>query len=237
MKIQFYLIFLIFISTHALSAQDELNTIDNHSFESWNALEIKYAPTEKLSLSLETQLRLKSVRDTYNMSFFELQAQYELQPFLEVGVGYRNSDRLDDVGKKQGHEKYNRFFGFAQAKTTFNRFDFRFRIQHQVKTQRDVTIEPKDNSRWRYKLSSRYNIPNWELDPRLSIEFFMLDEFYSTEAYDKFRLSISSKKRFTNTSSLSFKYLYEKEVGVIEPASYHILSLRFEYRITKKEDQ
>ena len=96
-------------------------------------------------------------------------------------------------------------------------------------------IEPKDNRRWRYKISSRYNIPNWELDPRLSIEFFMLDEFYSAEAYDKFRLALGSKKRFSNTSSLSFKYLYEKEVGVIEPAFYHILSLRFEYRIKKKE--
>ena len=234
MKIQFYLIFLIFISTHALTAQDELNTIDNHSFESWNALEIKYAPTEKLSLSLETQLRLKSVRDTYNMSFFELQAQYELQPFLEVGVGYRNSDRLDDVGKKQGHEKYNRFFGFAQAKTTFNRFDFRFRVQHQEKTQRNVTIDSKDNSRWRYKLSSRYNISNWDIDPRLSIEFFMLDEFYSNEAYDKFRLSIGSKKRFSSTNALSFKYLYEKKVGTLEHTSFHILSLRYEFLLQPK---
>jgi hypothetical protein len=237
MKIRFFLILCVFVYPLVLSAQDELTAIENQSFESWNALQIQYAPTEKLSLGLEAQLRIKSLGDTYNMSFFEAQAQYELQPFLDLGVGYRNSDRLDDVGKKQGYEKYNRFFGFAQAKTTFNRFDFRFRIQHQVKTQRDVTFETKDNSRWRYKLSSRYNIPNWELDPRLSIEFFMLDEFYSTEAYDKFRFSISSKKRFTNTSSLSFKYLYEKEVGVIEPASYHILSLRFEYRITKKVDQ
>lgn len=237
MKIRLYLIFCIFISPLVLFAQDKLTAIDRQSLESWNALQIQYAPTEKLSLSLEAQLRLKSVGDPYNMSFFEAQAQYEPQPFLDLGVGYRNSDRLDDVGKKQGHEKYNRFFSFAQAKTKFNGFDFRFRIQHQVKTQRDVSIEPKDNSRWRYKLSSRYNIPNWELDPRLSIEFFMLDEFYSAEAYDKFRLSLGSKKRFSNTSSLSFKYLYEKEVGVIEPASYHILSLRFEYRIMKEENQ
>ena len=237
MQIRFYLILCVFVYPLVLSAQDELTAIENQIFESWNALQIQYTPTEKLSLGLEAQLRLKSVGDSYNMSFFEAQAQYKLQPFLDLGVGYRNSEQLDDVGKKQGYETYNRFFGFAQAKTTFNRFDFRFRIQHQVKTQRDVTIEPKDNSRWRYKLFSRYDIPNWELDPRLSIEFFMLDEFYSTDAYDKFRLSIGSKKRFTNMSSLSFKYLYEKEVGVIEPASYHILSLRFEYLITKKEDQ
>ena len=236
MKIRFYPILCVFISPLVLSAQDELNTINNQSYVSWNALQLQYEPIEKLSLSLEAQLRLKSTGDTYKMSFFEAQAEYELKPFLEVGVGYRNSDRLDDVGKKQGHEKFNRFFGFAQAKTSFNRFDFRFRVLHQVKTQRNVLVDPKENSRWRYKISSRYNIPNWELDPRFSIEFFMLEEFYSAEAYDKFRLSIGSKKRFSNTSALSFKYLFEKEVGIIEPVSYHILSLRYEFLFQEKAE-
>ena len=237
MKICFYFILCVFFFPFVLSAQDDLNTSDNQSYESWNAFQLQYEPIDKLGLSLEAQLRLKSVGDAYNKSFIEVQAQYELQPFLDLGVGYRNSDRLDDVGKKQGHEKFNRFFGFAQAKTTFNRFDWRFRVQHQVKTQRNISEDPKNNSRWRYKLSSRYNIPNWELDPRLSIEFFMLDEFYSTEAYDKFRLSLGSKKRFSNTSALSFKYLFEKEVGITQPLSYHILSLRYEYRISVKEKQ
>lgn len=236
MKIRFYPILCVFISPLVLSAQDELNTRNNQSYVSWNALQLQYEPIEKLSLSLEAQLRLKSTGDTYKMSFFEAQAEYELKPFLAIGAGYRNSDRLDDVGKKQGHEKFNRFFGFAQAKTSFNRFDFRFRVLHQVKTQRNVLVDPKENSRWRYKISSRYNIPNWNLDPRFSIEFFMLEEFYSAEAYDKFRLSIGSKKRFSNTSALSFKYLFEKEVGIIEPVSYHILSLQYEFLFQEKAE-
>ena len=236
MKIRFYPILCVFISPLVLSAQDELNTSNNQSYVSWNALQLQYEPIEKLTLSLEAQLRHKSTGDTYKMSFFEAQAEYELKPFLAIGTGYRNSDRLDDVGKKQGHEKFNRFFGFAQAKTSFNRFDFRFRVLHQVKTQRNVLVDPKENSRWRYKISSRYNIPNWELDPRFSIEFFMLEEFYSAEAYDKFRLSIGSKKRFSNTSALSFKYLFEKEVGIIEPVSYHILSLRYEFLFQEKAE-
>jgi len=235
MKIRFYLILCVLICTHVLSAQDELAIIDNQRFESWNALQIQYAPTEKLNLGLEAQLRLKSLGDTYKKSFFEVQAQYDLQPFLDVGARYRNSDRLDDVGKKQGHEKYDHFFGFAQLKTKFNRFDLRFRVLHQIKTQRLVTTEPKDNSRWRYKLSTRYNIPSWEMDPRLSVEFFMLDEIYSTEAFDKFRLSLGSKKRFSSTSAISFKYLFEKEVGISQPTSYHILSIRYEYIFKSKD--
>ena len=237
MSIRSFFFTCIILCHFLLSAQDEMIQADNQTFESWNALQIQYSPTDKLSLDIETQLRLKSMGDTYNMSFIQLEAQYEPQPYIEVGVGYRNFDRLDDIGKQQGHEKFNRFYGYVQAKKSFERFDIRFRLQHQVRNQLDNSESPKDNSRWRYKLSSIYNIPNWALDPRFSIEFFMLDELYSVEAYDKFRLSLGSKKRLSDTSALSFKYLFEKEVGITQPMSYHILSLRLEYRITKKENQ
>ena len=237
MSIRSFFFTCIILCHFLLSAQDEMIQVDNQTFESWNALQIQYSPTDKLSLDIETQLRLKSMGDTYNMSFIQLEAQYEPQPYIEVGVGYRNFDRLDDIGKQQGHEKFNRFYGYVQAKKSFERFDIRFRLQHQVRNQLDNSESPKDNSRWRYKLSSIYNIPNWALDPRFSIEFFMLDELYSVEAYDKFRLSLGSKKRLSDTSALSFKYLFEKEVGITQPMSYHILSLRLEYRITKKENQ
>ena len=216
-----------------LSAQDEMIQGDNQSFESWNALQIQYSPIDKLSLDIETQLRLKSMGDTYNMSFIQLEAQYEPQPFIEVGVGYRNFDRLDDIGNKQGHEKFNRFYGYVQAKKSFERLDIRFRLQHQVRNQLDSSESPKNNSRWRYKLSSIYNIPNWALDPRLSIEFFMLDEFYSKEAYDKYRLSLGTKKRFSKSRALSFKYLFEKNIGINGSKPFHILSLRYEYRFVR----
>lgn len=234
MNIRFYLL-CIFISPYVLFAQDKLTTTNNQSFESWNALQIQYALTEKLSLDLETQLRLKSFGDTYNMSFFEVQAQYELQPFLELGAGYRNSDRLYDVGKIQGHEKYNRFFGFANVKTTFNRFDFRFRIQHQVKTQRNVSIDPKDNSRWRYKLASRYNFPNWSFDPRFSVEFFIKNAFLTNEAFDKIRFSIGSKWDISKQRSLEFRYLLESEVNTLSPMRYHILSLKYVFEIVSQK--
>ena len=234
MNIRFYLL-CIFISPHVLFAQDKLTTTNNQSFESWNALQIQYALTEKLSLDLETQLRLKSLGDTYNMSFFEVQVQYELKPFLELGAGYRNSDRLDDVGKIQGHEKYNRFFGFANVKTTFNRFDFRFRIQHQVKTQRNVSIDPKDNSRWRYRLASKYNIPNWSLDPRFSVEFFIKNAFLTNEAYDKVRFSIGSKWDISKQRSLAFRYLLQSEVNTSNPMRYHILSLKYVFEISSQK--
>lgn len=233
MSIRSFLFTCIILFHFLLSAQDEMIQANNQSFESWNALQIQYSPIDKLSLDIETQLRLKSMGDTYNMSFIQLEAQYEPQPYIEVGVGYRNFDRLDDIGKQQGHEKFNRFYGYVQAKKSFERLDIRFRLQHQVRNQLDNSESPKNNSRWRYKLSSIYNIPNWALDPRLSIEFFMLDEFYSKEAYDKYRLSLGTKKRFSKSRALSFKYLFEKNIGINGSKPFHILSLRYEYRFVR----
>ena len=233
MSIRSFLFTCIILFHFLLSAQDEMIQANNQSFESWNALQIQYSPIDKLSLDIETQLRLKSMGDTYNMSFIQLEAQYEPQPYIEVGVGYRNFDRLDDIGKQQGHEKFNRFYGYVQAKKSFERYDIRFRLQHQVRNQLDNSESPKNNSRWRYKLSSIYNIPNWALDPRLSIEFFMLDEFYSKEAYDKYRLSLGTKKRFSKSRALSFKYLFEKNIGINGSKPFHILSLRYEYRFVR----
>ena len=233
MSIRSFFFSCIILFHFLLSAQDEMIQANNQSFQSWNALQIQYSPIDKLSLDIETQLRLKSMGDTYNMSFIQLEAQYEPQPYIEVGVGYRNFDRLDDIGKQQGHEKFNRFYGYVQAKKSFERFDIRFRLQHQVRNQLDNSESPKNNSRWRYKLSSIYNIPNWALDPRLSIEFFMLDEFYSKEAYDKYRLSLGTKKRFSKSRALSFKYLFEKNIGINGSKPFHILSLRYEYRFVR----
>ena len=233
MSIRSFLFTCIILFHFLLSAQDEMVQANNQSFQSWNALQIQYSPIDKLSLDIETQLRLKSIGDTYNMSFIQLEAQYEPQSYIEVGVGYRNFDRLDDIGKQQGHEKFNRFYGYVQAKKSFERFDIRFRLQHQVRNQLDNSESPKNNSRWRYKLSSIYNIPNWALDPRLSIEFFMLDEFYSKEAYDKYRLSLGTKKRFSKSRALSFKYLFEKNIGINGSKPFHILSLRYEYRFVR----
>ena len=233
MSIRSFLFTCIILFHFLLSAQDEMIQENNQSFQSWNAFQIQYSPIDKLSLDIETQLRLKSMGDTYNMSFIQLEAQYEPQPYIEVGVGYRNFDRLDDIGKQQGHEKFNRFYGYVQAKKSFERFDIRFRLQHQVRNQLDNSESSKNNSRWRYKLSSIYNIPNWALDPRLSIEFFMLDEFYSKEAYDKYRLSLGTKKRFSKSRALSFKYLFEKNIGINGSKPFHILSLRYEYRFVR----
>ena len=221
---------LICTLTYAQKGQNS-NQEQRQSFESWNGIVLTYKVHKKVDLSAEVQVRLKSVGETYKSFFVELQGEYQPFSFLDFGLGYRNFDKLDDVGKKQGHEKYDRLYGFLQTKTSLDRFDFGFRVMHQVKNQRNALDVPNDNTRWRYKLSTRYNIANWKLDPRVSVEFYILDEFYSTEAYDKVRFSLGSRQNINDKSSLAFKYLYQSDVNVANPRTYHILSLKYEFKL------
>ena len=224
---------LMVLSCALTYAQNEQNSNqeDRQSFESWNGAKLSYEIHKKVDLTAEVQVRLKSVGETYKSFFVEFQGEYQPFSFLDLGLGYRNFDKLDDVGKKQGHDKFDRLYGFLQTKTSLDRFDFGFRVMHQVKNQRNALEMPKDNTRWRYKFFSQFDIPNWSFDPRMSVEFFMLDEVLSTNAYDKIRLSLGTKKNLKGPNSLSFKYLYQSEVQVKNPLSYHILSLKYEYSI------
>ena len=230
MKKQVFIIILIGIATipvTALKAQED-NNADTGSFESWNGLQVDYSLTKKIELIAEAQVRLKSYGDTYNQAFLELQSVYTPWKFVELGIGYRNVDDLDDNGKKQGHENFYRYHAYVEGKMSFNRMDFSTRIQHQTKREVNNDLSNKGNSYWRTKFNFKYNIRNWKLDPRVGIEFFMREEFNPNNAYDKYRASLGTKVDLKNKQSLLIKYLYEQEVNQPNAATgFHILSLRY----------
>ena len=229
------LAFVMLIFCVAAFSQQEAAIDQEQRLESWNGVTINYQLLQNINLSVEGQARLKSYGETYKASFIEAQAEYEPFPFLAVGGGYRNSDKLDDVGKKQGHEKFDRFFGFLKIDGGLGRFDFGLRLLHQIKKHRKVLEDPKNNTRWRFKFSSGYNIPNWKLDPSIGIEFFMLDDFYHPNAYDKFRFSFGTKRKLNDSSSIALKYIYQRDVKIENPLEYRILSVNYTYTIKSKK--
>ena len=98
-----------------------------------------------------------------------------------------------------------------------------------------VLEDPKDNTRWRFKFSSGYNFPNWKLDPSIGVEFFMLNDFYDPNAYDKFRFSLGTKRKLIDSSSISVKYIHQQDVKIENPLSFNILSVNYTYTIKSKK--
>ena len=128
MKIKLSLIFFLGTLAILVAQNDDV-------YENWSSIEVDYGLTKNIDIYGGGQLRIKSVGDTYNKSFYEIGAKIKINDYLSSGFGYRGIDELDDVGNIQGHEKFNRYHAFLTGAFDYKKFDFRLRLQFQRKDE------------------------------------------------------------------------------------------------------
>jgi len=226
MKIKLSLLF--FLSTLlTLVAQDE------DVYENWSSIEVDYELTKNIDIYAGGQLRIKSVGDSYNKSFYELGAKIKINDYLSSGFGFRGIDELDDVGNIQGHEQFNRYHAFLTGAYDYKKFDFRLRLQFQRKNEVGIS-NSVNNDFFRTRFEVRYDIKGWKADPRIGIEFFTKDDLNFDENYKKYRFSFGTKLNLKGPNSLTIKYILQEEVRVESPISHHILRLSYNYSIKGK---
>ena len=128
MKIKLSLIFFLLTIVSLIAQNDDV-------YENWSSIEVDYGLTENIDIYGGGQLRIKSVGDTYNKSFYEIGTKIKINDYLSSGFGYRGIDELDDVGNIQGHEKFNRYHAFLTGAYDYKKFDFRLILQFQRKNE------------------------------------------------------------------------------------------------------
>ena len=226
MKIKLSLLF--FLGTLlTLVAQNE------DVYENLSSIEVDYALTKNIDIYGGGQLRIKSVGDSYNKSFYELGAKIKINDYLSSGFGFRGIDELDDVGNIQGHEQFNRYHAFLTGAYDYKKFDFRLRFQFQRKNEVGIS-DSVNNDFFRTRFEVRYDIKGWKADPRIGIEFFTKDNLNFDENYKKYRFSFGTKLNLKGPNSLTIKYILQEEVRVESPISHHILRLNYNYSIKRK---
>ena len=225
MKIKLSLLFFL-LSFFAIVGQNE------DVYENWSSIEVDYGLTKNIDIYAGGQLRIKSVGDSYNKSFYELGAKIKINDYLSSGFGYRGIDELDDVGNIQGHEKFNRYHAFLTGVYEYKKIDFRLRLQFQRKNE--VGNSSLNNDFFRTRFEVRYDIKGWKADPRIGIEFFTKDDLNFDENYKKYRFSFGTKLNLKGPNSLTIKYILQEEVRVESPISHHILRLNYNYSIKRK---
>ncbi len=225
MKIKLSLLFFL-LSFFAIVGQNE------DVYENWSSIEVDYGLTKNIDIYAGGQLRIKSVGDSYNKSFYELGAKIKINDYLISGFGYRGIDELDDVGNIQGHEKFNRYHAFLTGVYEYKKIDFRLRLQFQRKNE--VGNSSLNNDFFRTRFEVRYDIKGWKADPRIGIEFFTKDDLNFDENYKKYRFSFGTKLNLKGPNSLTIKYILQEEVRVDSPVSHHILRLNYNYSIKRK---
>ena len=202
-------------------------------YENWSSIEVDYGLTKNIDIYGGGQLRIKSVGDSYNKSFYELGAKIKINDHLSSGFGFRGIDELDDVGNIQGHEKFNRYHAFLTGAYEYKKFDFRLRLQFQRKNEVGIS-DSVNNDFFRTRFEVRYDIKDWKADPRIGIEFFTKDDLNFDENYKKYRFSFGTKLNLKGPNSLTIKYILQEEVRVNSPVSHHILRLNYNYSIKGK---
>ena len=225
MKIKLSLLFFL-LSFFAIVGQNE------DVYENWSSIEVDYGLTKNIDIYAGGQLRIKSVGDSYNKSFYELGAKIKINDYLSSGFGYRGIDELDDLGNIQGHEKFNRYHAFLTGVYEYKKIDFRLRLQFQRKNE--VGNSSLNNDFFRTRFEVRYDIKGWKADPRIGIEFFTKDDLNFNENYKKYRFSFGTKLNLKGPNSLTIKYILQEEVRVDSPVSHHILRLNYNYSIKRK---
>ena len=226
MKIKLSLIFFLGTLATLVAQNDDV-------YENWSSIEVDYGLTKNIDIYGGGQLRIKSVGDTYNKSFYEIGAKIKINDYLSSGFGYRGIDELDDVGNIQGHEKFNRYHAFLTGAYDYKKFDFRLRLQFQKKNEMGNS-DSVNNDFFRTRFEVRYDIKGWKADPRIGIEFFTKDDLNFDENYKKYRFSFGTKLNLKGPNSLTIKYILQEEVRVESPISHHILRLNYNYSIKRK---
>ena len=225
MKIKLSLLFFLGTLLSVVAQNEDV-------YENWSSIEVDYGLTKNIDIYGGGQLRIKSVGDSYNKSFYELGAKIKINDHLSSGFGFRGIDELDDVGNIQGHEKFNRYHAFLSGAYDYKKFDFRLRLQFQRKNE--VGNSSLNNDFFRTRFEVRYDIKGWKADPRIGIEFFTKDDLNFDDNYKKYRFSFGTKLNLKGPNSLTIKYILQEEVRVDSPISHHILRLNYNYSIKGK---
>lgn len=216
------------LSLTALFTFFTLASQNQERYENWSSLEVNYSIAKNISIYGSGQLRIQSVGEIYNQSFYEIGLKIKINEFFQSGFGYRGLDQLQDVGNNQSHKKFNRYHLFLTGTYNFKKYSFLLRLQFQQKNRVGNTdLNTMEYFRTKFELTR--DIIGWEADPIIGIEFFTKENLNFNENFKKYRFSIGTKLNLNELNSLSINYVFQKEVKVDFPVLQHILRLNYNF--------
>ncbi len=219
----------VLISVNTLNAQQDLN-----DFRTWSALELKYEQSEKLTFSLEGQLRMKNDVATIDQYFGEFGVQYKFPNNFRLGGGIRYIRDNDTRGNVQGYENHLRFNLDVSYKHSLDRLGLKYRIRYQNRNELGISNSEGDvpRQRVRFKTTLDYNVRNWKLDPEISGELFnKFQKNGNSNGFDKYRISLGTSYKVKKIGRFTLLYRLEKEFNVVNPETLNILSFKYSYTI------
>ena len=200
---------------------------------SWNSIEIKYKLDKKWAFGLEGQLRLKEDISVIDEYFTQFNTEYKVGKNFKLEGAVRYIRENDNQGNVQGYENHFRFNIDASYKHEIQDFELGYRLRYQNKNELGVSESEGDypNQNIRFKTAIKYDIKNWNFDPKFSAEIFNRFQEGRENGFNKYRLTLGTDYKINNAGKIKVFYRIEKELNVDLPDTTNIIGLKYTYSI------
>lgn len=216
----------VLLFSHRLVAQEK---DPRTNMETWSSIALGYDVNKAFRLSLRQEARIESDFSTIKNIFSEVSLSHKLGKFINGSLGYRYIRNNDTKGKVQGYENLSRIHADLCSSHDINRLNLGFRLRLQSKTKRQSQGQ-RDN-RLRLKMSLRYNIRKWKLDPAFSTEFFRKGKSPDEKYFDKIRMTLSTRYKTKSAGKFGVFYRIESRYEAKRSDFKYIVGIKYSYKI------
>ena len=203
--------------------------------ENWLGGNLSLKVNKHWEFNLENQFRYSIDDVRFDRNFTEFQIIKKVNDSFSWGISYRYIVKNHDFENiVQYYNRYNYFISQNWDFGSNNRFNLKYRFQYQRRRENFLNTNKfigKLRKFWRFKTTLSYNIKDWKFDPKLGIEFFVRGNNHPTDQFNKYRISIGTKKKVNKKQKISLKYIFEKQYKSWNPEVFHILAIKYNYQL------
>jgi hypothetical protein len=198
----YFCIIIILFSQLVYSQSDD--------FGIWYGFNVDHSLSKKLELNALANIRTFDNASKIEEAFLEGGVSYKFNKYLSTAGSYRITENLEDDSEYHIRHKW-----FADVKGTLplENFSFsaRFMFQVQTKTFYENEADKIPDYHGRIKLKALYKIPEFPVNPYLSIEsFFVLFE-NSERLIDKNRFTLGFEYKIAKKHAVEAEYIFERD--------------------------
>lgn len=224
-------VIILSLSTTFLWAQIE-------NFGTWSTVSIEKKLGD-FKLNAETELRTIYAVQLINRASVGLGADYRVNDYLKVAMGYSFMNHLDT--KYKNYQFRHRFNAGATGRIQVDRFTFSLRERVQL-TTKDDSNRIRENGTidtyrinpawvWRNRLQAEYNIRKSKFTPSVSAEsFYELNNPAGNNFY-KMRYTLSCDYRINKRNTVSVYTVFNSGVDDDDMYGKYILGINYNIKL------
>jgi Protein of unknown function (DUF2490) len=194
-------------------------------FGIWYGINAGFPLAKKLDINVSTVIRTFNNASKINQGYLEGGVSYKFNKYLSVAGSYRFIDNRENNSEFHIRHKW-----FADVKGSFPLENFlfsaRFRFQIQTKTFIENEKDRIPDYHGRIKLKALYKIPEFPVNPYLSVESFSPMFVSSERLIDKNRFTIGFEYKITKIHSIEAEYIFQRDF-LPHLSDIHIISINY----------